>query len=323
VNQKVLLVYGQAGQGQRPLDGTVTITHHQDNFPPTSWQVCETHFKALVYLVPGANDLRLDFSSPKLVGNNSPVPLHTTRFRINYLPLTNTPPLQLAILVGKDSPCTFDAPPEKITKEGNDIDTAIRKYRMAAHLWSAFTAEQMFRHGFGRRSFRFEEEYQAGTLSSRDKETGQMRNEARVHVIRSEKTVAEIRDFEVAQQNQKASRKNDLFGFAIDALKSYFKPISGQKHYVAVLILDSHWDKRANLITGHAALGGGHDNIQLGIFGSQALHTYPSTIEEVVPALTDCTKTNTEFVAADGGEDSGTWWQAACIGKSLRCGTEI
>ena len=77
---------------------------------------------------------------------------------------------------------------------------------------------------------------------------------------------------------------------------------------------------KRQLITGHAALGGGNGELQLGIFGSHALHTYPSTFEEVIPALTDCTKTNTDQVANDGGEDSGTWWQAACIGMfCVRC----
>ena len=311
----MLLVYGTVGPNERPLDGTVTITHHQEHFPATTWQVTDTHFKALLHLCPGTNELRLDFSSPKLVGNSAPNTLHTARFRINYMPLNAAPPLQLVILLARDSPGTFDAPPEKIQREGNSLEVAIRKYRMTAHLWSAFTSEQMYRNGFGRRSFRFDEAYQAGTLSSRDRDTHAMRNEARVHVVRCSKTMAEIRDLDVAQQYDKAKRRGDLFSFALDAVKEYFKPESNTKQYVACLILDSRWDAQRQLITGHAALGGGSGEIQLGIFGSQALHTYPSTIEEVVPALTDCTKTETKFVAADGGADSGTWWQAACIGK--------
>ena len=218
------------------------------------------------------------------------------------------------MLLGRDSPGTFDSSPEKIQREGNDLAAATRKYRMAAHLWSAFTAEQMFRHGFGRRTFRFEEEYQAGTLSAKDKHTGQMRNEIKVHVVRMDKTVAEIRDLDRAQQNPNGKKKNDLYSFATDAIRSYFKPAPGQSQHVAALVLDAHWDTKSKIITGHAALGGGVPDIKLGIFGSHALHTYPNCIEEVVPALCDCTRTNPGHVALDGGEDSGTWWQAACIG---------
>jgi len=110
---------------------------------------------------------------------------------------------------------------------------------MAAYLWQAFTAEQMFRNKLGRRVFRMEEEWVTGTSNYRDRETGTMRNEAKIHVIRSSKTVAEIRDLDIAQQNPKAKRQGDLFGIASEAVKDYFKPTPGQKQYVSVLILDS------------------------------------------------------------------------------------
>ena len=232
---------------------------------------------------------------------------------INFLPATTSPPIQLVILLGKDSPGTFDAVPERMQREGNDLDTALRKFRMAAYLWQAFTGEQMYRNGFGRRCFRFEEEWQSGTLTFRDAESGQMRSEAKIHVVRSEKTVRELRDLNLAQQYEKATRKGDLFSIAMEAMKGYFKPTQGQKQYVSVLLLDAHWDTKSKVVTGHAALGGGSNEIQLAIFGSQALQSYPSCLEEVVPAFTDCTRTDTNFVANDCNE-SGSNWEAANIG---------
>lgn len=190
---------------------------------------------------------------------------------------------------------------------------AIRKFRTAAYLWQAFTGEQMNRNGFGRRCFRFEEEWQPGTLSSRDVETGQMRNEAKIHVVRTEKTVAELRDMEIAQQNPNASKAGDLYTIAGDAVRAYFQPKNGQTRYVSVLILDTHWDPAAKMVRGHAALGGGGDMLQLAIFGSHSLQSYPASIEEVVPALTDCTRTDTNYVANDLNE-SGSNWEAANIG---------
>lgn len=229
------------------------------------------------------------------------------------LPPLCSPPLQLVILLAKDSPGTFDTVPSRLEKEGNGLETAIRKYRMAAYLWQAFTAEQMFRNKLGRRAFRLEEEWMTGTSNLRDHETGVMRSEAKVHIIRSDKTMAEIRDLDVAQQNPKAKRSGDLYGIAADAVRAYFKPRPGQKQYVSVLILDSHWDKATQTITGHAALGGQNGDIQLAIFGSQALQSYPSSIEEVVPAFSDCTPTDTNYVANDCNE-SGSNWEAANIG---------
>ncbi|KAL8717284.1 MAG: hypothetical protein Q9225_005456 [Loekoesia sp. 1 TL-2023] len=314
VNQKILLVYGQiADPAQHALDGSLTVCHHQDNFPPTMWPVSDSHFKALVHLSPGPNRIRFDFTSPKLVTNNSSIPAHSSWININYLPVTTSPPVQLVILLGRDSPGTFDAVPERVHREGNDLDTAIRKFRMAAYLWQAFTGEQMYRNGFGRRCFRFEEEWQSGTLTFRDRDSRQMRSEAKIHVVRSEKTVKELRDLDLAQQYDRATRKGDLFNIAMEAMKGYFKPTHGQKQYISLLLLDAHWDTKAKTITGHAALGGSSNEIKLAIFGSQALQSYPSCLEDVVPAFTDCTRTDTNFVANDCNE-SGSNWEAANIG---------
>lgn len=229
------------------------------------------------------------------------------------MPLNQSPPLDLVILLAKDSPCTYDATPERKQREGNGLDMAIKKFKMMAYLWQAFTGEQMIRHSFGRRCFRFEEEWQQGTLSARDAETVVMRNEVKIHIVRSEKTTAEIRDTEVSQQNPKASRAGDLFTFAGDAVRNYFKIVPGQTRYVSVLILDTHWDNRLKLVRGHAALGGGGNGLQLAICGSHAMQSYPSCLEEVVPAFSDCTRTDTHFVANDCNE-SGSSWEAANIG---------
>ncbi|EMD00319.1 hypothetical protein BAUCODRAFT_145604 [Baudoinia panamericana UAMH 10762] len=313
VHQKVLLVHGECADTARPIDGSLTVCHHQETFPPTQWPVCDSYFKALIYLQPGPNRIRLDFTSPKLSSPDGQMVVHTSWISINYLPLISAPPLQLCILVAKDSPETFDATPERVQKEGNGLDVAIRKFRMAAYLWQAFTAEQMNRNGFGRRCYRYEEEWQPGTLSVRDAETGQMRNEAKIHIIRMDKTVAEIRDLNIAQQYEPATNKGDLFNIASDAVRARFAPRSGQPQYVSCMFLDAHWDKDVGTVRGHAALGGGGDDMKLAIFGSHCLQSYPSHIEEVVPSFTDCTRTNTDYVANDCGE-SGSSWEAANIG---------
>ena len=313
VHQKVLRLYGQIGDPSQPVDGTLVLYHHQDSFPTTHWPVSDSHFKALVHLNPGPNKLRLDFTSPKSLSHGNSTSGHSSYININFLPLVNAPPLQLVILLGRDSPGTYDAVPERVAREGNDLAMATRKFRMAAYLWQAFTGEQMYRNGFGRRCFRLEEEWQTGSLSIRDRESGQMRNEARVHVVRSSKTTAELRDLDVAQQYEKATRKGDLFSIAMDDVRGYFNPASGQTQYVSVLLLDSHWDNRAKTIRGHAALGGGGGGIQLAICGSHSIQSYPSCLEEVVPAFSDCTRTDTTFVANDCNE-AGSNWESANIG---------
>lgn len=313
VHQKVLLLFGQCADPQFPIDGSLTLYHHGDHFPPTQWPVCDSHFKALVYLQPGPNRLRLEFFSPKLSNPNGQMHAHSSWININFLPLIASPPLQLCILVAKDSPETYDAVPERVQKEGNGLATAVRKFRMAAYLWQAFTAEQMNRNGFGRRSYRYEEEWQPGTLTWKDIESGKMRNEAKIHVVRMPQTVAEIQDLDIAQQYDSAKRKGQLFDIAKDAVRAYFGPRPGQPQYVSCMFLDTHWDKKVGTIRGHAALGGGDESIKLAIFGSHCLQSYPAHIEEVVPAFSDCTRTDTNHVANDCNE-SGSNWEAANIG---------
>ncbi|PHH87472.1 hypothetical protein CDD83_8839 [Cordyceps sp. RAO-2017] len=140
-----------------------------------------------------------------------------------------------------------------------------------------------------------------------------MRSEARVHVIRCEKTVAELRDLNRAQQNQQATDKDGLFGIVADSVRKYLNPLPGQKNYVSVLLLDSQWDANAKTIRGHAALGGNSGDLQLAIFGSHCLQSYPACFEEVVPAFVDCTPTDTNWVANDCN-DAGSSWEAANIG---------
>jgi hypothetical protein len=153
------------------------------------------------------------------------------------IPPISAPPLHLAILLGSDSPGTFDAVPAKIEREGNNMETAIAKFRMAAYLWQAYTAEQMSRNKLGRRTFRMDEEWVTGTSNLRDREQGAMRSEAKVHVIRTSKTVAELRDLDYAQQNPNAKHRDELFSIASAAVRDYFKPMPGQKQYVSVSLI--------------------------------------------------------------------------------------
>ncbi|KAF2011698.1 hypothetical protein BU24DRAFT_354120 [Aaosphaeria arxii CBS 175.79] len=314
VHQQVLLINGQIGDTiARPLDGQIVVNHHQGRFPATVWPVCDSHFKALIHLEPGHNQIRLDFTSPKVSNGGSSVPSHASFLHVNYLPLNDCPPLQLAIILGSDSDGTYDATPDRKNREGNGLDLAIKKFRMSAYLWQAFTGEQMYRQGFGRRCFRFEDSWEPGTLNVQDWNSGEYRSQAKIHLIRSKRTVAEIRDLEFAQQYGPAKKKNELYDIAMDEVKTYFGSRQGQKTFVSCLFLDTQWDPKVKTIRGHAALGGGDNNFGLAIFGSHALQSYPACLQEVPPAFGDCTRTDTAFVANDLNE-CGSSWEAANIG---------
>lgn len=325
-HQKVLLIRGQIGSfeaagdlhlssshPQRTHNGYLHIFSHQGSFPIFSVPVVESRFKALVHLQAGRNSLKFEFEK---TGNSRSAASnpgeHVSWLNLNYIPLNASPPLHLAILLASDSDETFDAPPNRIASEGNDLDVAKRKYKMAAYLWQAYTADQMQRNGFLSRSFRLEEEWQQSTLGGYE-ESRPWRSEARIHVIRLKQTMAELRNPEYAQQKKDAKEAGKLYEFAMDACKEHFRVMPGQTQYVSAMFLDSHFDTKLNLITGHAALGGGDDSLKLAIFGSQALHSYPMCIQHVIPAFNDCTPTDTKHVANDCNE-SGSSWEAANIG---------
>lgn len=301
VSQKALFVEGTIGDpSQLFLEGTVTVSRCDGRIPPISYKVHDSRFKALLYLTTGPNYLRFKYSPPNIHVSDSSSRNHTSELLVHMMPSDGAPPLQLAILLAKDSPGTFDAVPARIEREGNDLEIAVRKFRMAAYLWQAFTAEQMWRNRFGRRSFRFEEEWTTGAATHSDWEDGTFRSEARVHIIRTEKTVAELRD----------SDAGGLYGITADAVRNYFKPLPGQKLYVSALLLDSHWDTTSKKIVGHAACGGQVGDLHLAIFGSHYLQSYPTNFDEIVPALTDCTPTDTNHVSNDGN-NAGSSWEAA------------
>ncbi|CCH59410.1 hypothetical protein TBLA_0B05840 [Henningerozyma blattae CBS 6284] len=291
-----IIVHGQVVK----KNGASTIQIQHPQLPPLTYPINETHFKATIMLSPGEN--RFTFIT------NTNVSRVITCF---YSPLTQNLPIHLCLLLAKDSPMVYDAPKTQIQREnGNGLDLAIKKLRVGARLMQAFTNEQMLRNGFGQRTFSFVEEYAWDTTF---KQNVAMRNTVKIHILRSDKTTAEIRSHNVAQQNPKASDSGALFSWAIDAVKNtdWYK---NSEHPVqaACMIMDAHWDGK--FITGHAALGGGTADVKMAIFGSHGLYSWPTCIEDLIPYYQDETRTSLNEVANDNGE-CGTHWE--CLNITL------
>ncbi|EMR08586.1 hypothetical protein PNEG_03062 [Pneumocystis murina B123] len=304
VYQRIILVYGRAGT-KDIKEGTIVVHHDKNSFPSQTWPCIKSHFKCLVHLNEGMNCLTFEFFPP----HNMSIQFSTVIF-LNYINVVKNPPLYLVILLAKDSPEEYDAPPSRKEKEGNGLELAIKKLRMIAYLWQAFTGEKMARNGFGRRCFRFEEENLIDTLSSQEKDI--IRQTAKIHIVRSKYSLKEIRDVNLAQQNPAATKKDGLYEIALESIREYGDVFKSESPvHVAACILDSHWDGK--MILGHAALGGGTDLQRLAIFGSHSMHCFPSCIEEVVPTFLDDTAIDTRYVANDNNESS-TIWECANIG---------
>jgi len=284
------------------LDGELWVITHNYSFPAQKFPVRSSTFKALLHLSPGENSPTLDFRPSSIPGGS-----YQSVFYVNYIPLLQNPPLHLVIIVGKDSPLRYDDVPN--CTEPPTLETAIKKFRMAAYLWQAYTGAEMNAQAFSHRTFRLDEAWMPDTLSKVD---SPWRSTAKITVLRSSYSVAHIRDPDRAQQNEGGKASEGLFDIAVEALRAH-EEFRGAKQHVAALFLDSKWDRVRSLISGHAALGcedaGG---FSLGIFGSHSLFAWPSCLEAVVPAFNDTRVVDQKFCGVDC--EGKTYHMAANVG---------
>lgn len=120
-------------------------------------------------------------------------------------------------------------------------------------------------------------------------ETGAMLSRVRVHVVRSDETVAEIRDIDVAQQNESANRSYDLSDYFRQVLTAFGSLFGASAHPdVAGLILDSHFSLYEGMILGHAALGcHAPEGLFLGTMSSHLTCSWTRILQEVSSCLLD------------------------------------
>lgn len=303
VSQRCIIVHGESrsvGSGV----GSVIVWFDSYKFPAQRYPLVNGFFRALVPLQEGANALTFETDVP----NQAP---QKATLNLKYLPIKDNPPVHFCLLMARDSPGTFDSMPYRTSSEGNGLPTAVKKLRMASYMMSAYTMEQMNRNGHGLRSFTPYSEFEEDTISARDH---QKRMTTHIHVVRLDQTVAEIRDANLAQQNSNGNNTGGLFGIAHDALRKYGGPFNTDEFVQAACIfLDAHWDTQQKLVLAHAALGGGINNCKLAIFGSHAMWSWPSCLEDLPTACLDETRTDTNYVINDANQ-SGTAWEALCIG---------
>lgn len=293
-------------------------------FPPQLAEINNGQFKALVHVSPGQNAFTVEVSDNSSIGPygfadaNGPRRVSESASLVLVYEHLPNKPVHLCVVLGHDSNGAYDIPSYRLQRgERADLDTAIRKLKVAGRLMQAFTQDEFRRLGFSNRSFQFvEEEVTHQGIFGYNVTSPEAHREVKVHVIRSPKSVRELRDPNLAQQNPKASDNGGLFSHAIDLIKQqpFFDSYKNQKTAIqcAVLYLDSHWD--GNFILTHAALGGGTGDVKLGIFGSHGLHSWPALFAQVTPSFLDATHLSTKEVANDCNQ-CGTSWE--CLNITL------
>ncbi|KAJ2848333.1 hypothetical protein IWW36_003359 [Coemansia brasiliensis] len=137
VYQHYIIIHGQVLEAKGKDDKIVV---HHPKLPSLEYPAIDGYFKAVVELASGINELTFEYKQGATVISQSMLTINRGTF-------TDKPPLKLAILLAKDSPETFDAPPEAQGPGLNDLEAAVNKMRCCAYLWQAYMAEMMYRNG--------------------------------------------------------------------------------------------------------------------------------------------------------------------------------
>jgi hypothetical protein len=272
-----------------------------------TWPATLGYFKALVMLSPGKNTIDVQSFC-------SNMPTENGQLILDYVPLLQLPPLHLAIMIAKDSPLQMDCPTWKsaFTSAHSGLDAAVTKLRTTAYMWQAMTAEDMHSKGVGRRSFRLDEEWALDTTTASSMRTRRdrkklMRSMARVHLVRSERTIAEL--------HGDRTNGNDVHKYFGDALKTCGGVLdSSGCPIVAGLIFDTQFDPDRNRLHGFSDLGTHNPNgLSLGVFGSHLTYSWPRFFDEIPSCLTDTTPPGETVYNQDN--ECSTAWEACAISQ--------
>ncbi|GEQ72337.1 hypothetical protein JCM33374_g6024 [Metschnikowia sp. JCM 33374] len=293
------------------------INNDNKVFPAQSFEVNNSRFKALLNVSPNeANVYKVEFWGGAELGRDG-LPFNLRymtdegQLTLHYKPLPQNKPIHMCVVVGSDSKGVYDMPKYKLDRgEVANLDTAVQRLKVAGRMMQAFTQDDFHRLGLSNRSFPFvEESTNSQKLFGSDQIASVTHDEVKVHLLRSPKTVAELRHPDLAQQNPNAKDNGGLFRHAIDLVSQsdFFRSYQERSTPVqcAVMYLDSTWD--GSLITTHAALGGGTDQVKMAIFGSHGLHSFPLTFPQISPCFVDDTPLSIREVANDANQCSTAW----------------
>lgn len=309
--------------------GVIQFTNNENKvFPMLSFEVNNCRFKAVLNLSPDeTNHFKVQFWGgasimPNGEASSNKFIIEQGELTLRYNPMPDNKPVHLCVIVGKDSKGSYDMPKYKLDRgEKATLETAIQRLKVAGRMMQAFTQDEFNRAELSNRTFPFVEELtKSQLLFGKEKKASVTHSEVKVHVLRSPKTMAEIRNPDYAQQNPEAKNKSWLFSHALELINEseLIKPYKKNHTAIqcAVIYLDSKWDGK--LITAHAALGGGTNEIKLAIFGSHGLHAFPLTFPLITPSFMDDTVLSLNEVANDVNQ-CGTPWECLniCMGAFM------
>ncbi|XP_068678882.1 uncharacterized protein [Montipora foliosa] len=252
-----------------------------------SWPVVEGGFKVVVPLAIGENLISLNLKETDSEN------ISFLELKLTYTPLSLSRLVRVVYVKCADSDGSFDAP----VSAPCDLDSAAKRLSFNARLLQTFTAESLFQHGLGRKTFRLEED-----------ESGF----PKVHIFTSKLTSSEA-------LNMSGNQLYDTFSKELECSSLYdpmckFWTFMSCTHYDPPPV--SQFDEKliTKYVKAHTALGGGY----FALFGTGGLHTWASSIDELVACFTDTRHINKLELFDDSG-GRGTYWAnyATGLGASM------
>ena len=311
--------------------GVIQVVNNKNKvYPPCHYEINNQRFTAIVNLSEGDNDLEIEVYDAFINPLGFPEYRNNRVFDHGKLSLKhevpkNVKPFFLTLMAASDSQGQYDMPRYRLNRgERPSFDMAIRKLKIMGRLFQAYTQEEMRRKGLSNRVFQFyEEEVHHQGIYGYNVDSPTPHKEIKIVVMRLPHPLSFFHNKDLAQQNSNARDGGWTWSHAIELTKKtpeiyQYREKYGTAVQVACMILDSWWDKKNNLITAHAALGGGTGDVKMAVFGSHGLHSYPNNFPQITPSFLDATHLSTDEVANDAGE-CGTSWECLniCSGAFL------
>jgi len=228
-------------------------------------------FKVLTEIVPGRNRIVLKAGK------------YTRVLNLTYKPQTTPYKVRVFYFVGKEGDVCFASPlPDERYDYKGKLDTALK-------LMQTFTAGEMHRHGYGRRTFNLELDKNGRVIS---------------HLLKA--PVAAKEYWAPGAANGVA-----LYGQIAGLINKRFPDPKSRNLTIVGL---SHFDPATKKVYASAALGGG----AYAMFGGTSFFTWPDSLADVQRAFSDDRIIDTsKFLSDSIGRN--TYWATAstCIGHSL------
>ncbi|CAG9863599.1 unnamed protein product [Phyllotreta striolata] len=228
------------------------ILHQNDQNTSTSSDLVDNNFKFLVQLSNGKNLITVQYCC------------ESVSVVLEYFPVVSENSVIPLYVICEDHDGCFQAP----AWESNTVESACRRISLASKLLQCVTAEKLYEHGLGRKTFGLDGDCRVFRSST---STQQARNMGQMELWES-----------VGREIMKSS-------FASEC-KKYLAFLSCTKYREDKYdedIIKTH-DDLISITDGYVALGGGG----LALFGTACLYTWPENFDDIIAKFEDTTPVN-------------------------------